>query len=50
MFKKLCILLIFSKLKVKKLLINKYCMQNLFAIFAKILIICKQEACNLVNK
>ena len=35
MFKKLCILLIFSKLKVTKLLIDKYRMHNLYAIFAK---------------
>ena len=31
MFKKLCILLIFSKLKVNKLLIDKYRMHNLYA-------------------
>ena len=37
MYKKLCILLIFSKLKVTKLLIDKYRMHNLYAIFAKIL-------------
>ena len=48
--KKLCILLIFSKLKVAKLLIDKYCMHNLYAIFAKILNICKQVAGNLVNE
>ena len=42
MFKKLCILLIFSKLKVTKLLIDKYRMHNLYAIFAKLLNICKQ--------
>ena len=30
MFKKLCILLIFSKLKVTKLLIDKYRMHNLY--------------------
>ncbi|RRD88057.1 IS982 family transposase, partial [Bacteroides heparinolyticus] len=34
MCKKLCILLIFSKLKVAKLLINKYHMHNLYTIFA----------------
>lgn len=50
MFKKLCILLIFSKLKVAKLLIDKYRMHNLYAIFAKILSICKQVAGNLVNE
>ena len=44
MFKKLCILLIFSKLKVTKLLIDKYRMHNLYAIFAKLL------AGNLVNE
>ena len=50
MFKKLCILLIFSKLKVAKLLIDKYRMHNLYAIFAKLLNICKQVAGNLVNE
>lgn len=50
MYKKLCILLIFSKLKVAKLLINKYRMHNLYTIFAKILNICKQIAGNLVNE
>ena len=46
----MCILLIFSKLKVAKLLIDKYRMHNLYAIFAKILNICKQVAGNLVNE
>ena len=46
MFKKLCILLIFSKLKVTKHLIDKYRMHNLYAIFAKLLNICKQIADN----
>ena len=50
MFKKLCILLIFSKLKVTKLLIDQYRMHNLYAIFAKLLNICKQIAGNLVNE
>ena len=50
MYKRLCILLIFSKLKVAKLLINKYRMHNLYTIFAKILNICKQIAGNLVNE
>lgn len=50
MYEKLCILLIFNKLKVAKLLINKYHMHNLYVIFAKILNICKQVAGNLVNK
>ena len=50
MFKKSCILLIFSKLKVTKLLIDKYRMHNLYAIFAKYLDICKQILWNLVNK
>ena len=50
MNKKLCILLIFSKLKVIKLLIDKYRMHNLYAIFAKFLNICKQVAGNLVNE
>ena len=36
MFKKLCILLIFSKLKVAKLLIDKYRMHNLYAMIRKI--------------
>ena len=43
-------LLIFSKLKVTKLLIDKYRMHNLYAIFAKLLNICKQIAGNLVNE
>ena len=38
MFKKLCILLVFNKLKVLKLLIDKYRMHNLYAKFAKLLI------------
>ena len=42
--------MIFSKLKVTKLLINKYRMHNLYAIFAKLLNICKQVAGNLVNE
>ena len=50
MYKKLCILLIFSKLKEAKLLIDKYRMHNLYAIFAKYLDICKQVAGNLVNE
>ena len=50
MYKKLCILLIFSKLKVTKLLIDKYRMPNLYAIFAKLLNIYKQVAGNLVNE
>ena len=50
MFKKLCMLLIFSKLKVQKLLIDKYRMHNLYAIFAKLLNICKQIADSLVNE
>jgi len=50
MYKKLCILLIFNKLKVTKLLIDKYRMHNLYAIFAKFLNICKQVVGNLVNE
>ena len=50
MYKKLCILLVFRKLKVTKLLIDKYRMHNLYAIFAKLLNICKQIAGNLVNE
>lgn len=42
-------LLIFSKLNVNKLLIDKYHMHYLYAIFAKILNICKQVVGNLVN-
>lgn len=42
--------MIFSKLKVTKLLIDKYRMHNLYAIFAKLLNICKQIAGNLVNE
>lgn len=44
MYKKLYILLIFNKLKTTKLLIDKYRMHNLYAIFAKIPNICKQVA------
>jgi len=50
MFKKLRILLIFSKLEVSELLIYNYLMHNLYAIFAKFLDICKQMAGNLVNE
>ena len=50
MYKKLCILLIFSKLKVTKLLIDKYRMHNLYAIFAKFLDICKQMAGKMLEK
>ena len=42
--------MIFSKLNVTKLLIDKYRMHNLYAIFAKLLNICKQIAGNLVNE
>lgn len=49
MYKKLCVLLIFRKLKVSKLLIDKYLMHNLYAIFAKFLNICKRIAVNFVN-
>lgn len=47
---KICILLIFSNLNVIKLLIDKYRMHYLYAIFAKILNICKQVVRNLVNE
>ena len=50
MHKKLCILLIFSKLKLTKVLIEQYRMHNLYAIFARFLDICKQVAGNLVNE
>ena len=50
MYKKLCILLIFSKLKLTKVLIEQYRMHNLYAIFARFLDICKQVAGNLVNE
>ena len=50
MYKKLCILLIFSKLKLAKVLIDPYRMHNLYAIFARFLDICKQVAGNLVNE
>lgn len=50
MDKKLCILLIFNKLEVFKLLIYNHRMHNLYAIFAKFLNICKQVAGNLVNE
>ena len=48
--KKLCISLIFNKLKETKLLIYIHRMHNLYAIFAKFLNICKQVAGNLVNE
>lgn len=50
MFRKLCILLIFSKLKVFNHLIYNYRIHNLYAIFAKFLDICKQMAGDLVNE
>lgn len=50
MFKKLCILLIFSKLNEIKHLIDKYRMHNLYAIFAKFLDICKQMAGKMLEK
>ena len=54
MIKDLCIKVVhiidISKLKVAKLLIEKYRMHNLYAIFAKLLNICKQVAGNLVNE
>lgn len=43
-------LLVVSKLKMNKLLIYSHRMYVLYAIFAKILNICKQVASNLVNK
>ena len=42
--------MISSKLKVTKLLIDKYRMYNLHAILAKLLNICKQVAGNLANE
>ena len=50
MNKKLCILLIFSKLKVAKLLIEKYRMHKLSGILEKFMNICKQVSGNLVNE
>lgn len=50
MLKKLCIILIISKLKVSNLLMYNCHMHNLYAIFAKYLAICKQIAGDLVNK
>ena len=54
MIKDLCIKVVhiidISKLKVAKLLIEKNRMHNLYAIFAKLLNICKQVAGNLVNE
>lgn len=50
MFGKLCILLIFSKLKMLNHLIYNYLTHNLYTIFAKFLDICKQIAGNLVNE
>ena len=43
-------MLIFSKLDVIKLLMGKYRMHNLYAIFTKFLNTCKQVAGNLVNE
>ena len=48
-FNKLCILQIFSKLVVTKLLIRYLRMHNLYAIFVKFLDICKQFADDLVD-
>ena len=42
--------MIFNTLKATKLLMDKYRMHNLYAIFAKFLNICKQVAGNLVNE
>lgn len=50
MYEKLCVLLIFSKLEVFKLLIYIHRMHNLYAIFVKFLNICKQVEGNLVNE
>lgn len=50
MCKKLCLLLIISKLAATKLLIYIQRMHNLYAIFAKFLNICKQVSGNLVNE
>lgn len=50
MNKKRCILLMLSKLKIRKLLMNKYRVHNLYVIFAQFLKICKQVAGNLVNE
>jgi len=50
MLKKLHISLIISILEVPKLLISNQRMHNLYAIFVKILEICKQNAGNIVNE
>ena len=50
MYKRLYISLVISKLEVTKLLIYNKAMHNLYAIFAKLLNICKQIAGNLVNE
>ncbi len=47
---KSCILLIFSILMVTKLLIYSSIMHNLYAIFAKLLDICKIFSADLVNE
>lgn len=40
---------VFSKLEVSKLLIDKYLLHNIYAIFAEFLNLCKRVAGNLVN-
>ena len=50
MFKKLCILLIYSILEMVKPLIYHQYMHNLYTIFSKILKICKQFGDNLINE
>lgn len=50
MHKKLCIILIINTLMVSDQLIANSYMHNLYAIFAKLLNICKQIAGNLVNE
>jgi hypothetical protein len=47
---KSCILLIFSVLMVTKLLIYSSIIHNLYAIFAKLLDICKMFSADLVNE
>ena len=50
MFRKLCMLLIISKLEASNHLIYHYHMHNLYAIFAKFLDICKQMAGKMLEK
>ena len=50
MSNKLCVLLMFRELEIFNYIIFRYCMHNLYTMFAKFLDICKQKAGDLVNQ